>query len=260
MGHRQLGVLPRTHKWREVIELLEGEGSIPDIARASFEAALNGLKQVPNDLGFTTALTEILRFAEAAKSKDFNAALRKAGFEASSDATVLDLVGSLRARINHAFRDLPARTDIAELATNSFGEALIRQAPSALPGLFSSPVATEQETLRRQLTGNYFKGLMHEFYSVFTRRYLSYYLSRELSSHVGAPKTLFANIDKHSEFNKAFDTYIRQTVRISDEFTPGWFCKTSWEKGLSHQSVKRYAHIAFKKIYSEFSRGNGNDK
>lgn len=260
MGNRRLGVLPWTHKWREVIELLAGEGSIPDIARASFEAALNGLKQVPKDLGFTTALTEILKFAEAARSKNFIAALRKAGFEASSDATVLDLVGSLRARIDHAFRDLPDRTDIAELATNSFGESLMRQTMSELPGLFSSSAATEQETLRRQLTGNHFKGLMHEFYSVFTRRYLSYYLSRELSLHVGDPKTRFANIDKHSEFNKAFDTYIRQSVRISDEFTPGWFGKTSWEKGLSHQSVKRYAHIAFNKIRSEFSRGYGNGR
>lgn len=169
-------------------------------------------------------------------------------------------MGSLRAKIDHAFRDRPNRTDVAELATNSFGESLMRHTMAELPTLFESPAATEQETLRRQLTGNRFKGLMHEFYSVFTRRYLSYYLSRELSNHVGGTDARFANIDEHSEFNKAFDTFVRQAVRIADEYTPAWFGKTSWEEGISRDSVTRYSQTAFKKIRSEFSRRYGNGK
>jgi len=92
---------------------------------------------------------------------------------------------------------------------------------------------------------------MHEFYAVFTRRYLTYYLSRELSNHVG-PNKLLRNIDEHESFNHALDVYIRQTVRITKEFSPDWLGKAIYERRLSHESVTRYAHVAFGKIIGEF--------
>ena len=95
---------------------------------------------------------------------------------------------------------------------------------------------------------------MHDFYAVFTRRYVSYYLSRELSNHVGSGKK-FRDLKEHSDFYKALDHHIRQTVRISDDFTPGWFGKARFEKRVSHDDVKKYAFVAFKKIRSEFKRG-----
>jgi hypothetical protein len=98
---------------------------------------------------------------------------------------------------------------------------------------------------------------MHEFYARFTKRYLTYYLSRELPTRVG-PKQYFEDIDSHKAFNDALDLYLRQTVRISDEFTPGWLGKAMFEDSLNESSVRRYAHVAFKKIASEFARGSGN--
>jgi hypothetical protein len=94
---------------------------------------------------------------------------------------------------------------------------------------------------------------MHEFYSGFVNKYLSYYLSRELPLHVGAGER-FQNISEHKDFNSAFELYIRQSVRITKEFTPGWLGKAIYEKDLSHDSVSRYAHVAFKKIINEFKR------
>jgi len=44
-------------------------------------------------------------------------------------------------------------------------------------------------------------------------------------------------------------------VRIANEFTPGWFGKARYENRLSHQDVSGFAHVAFKKIRSEFERG-----
>jgi hypothetical protein len=95
---------------------------------------------------------------------------------------------------------------------------------------------------------------MHEFYSNFTSRYLSYYLSRELPHHVGAGKR-FANLDEHAQFAQSFDLYCRQTVRIADEFTSGWVGKAIYEGRADQGAVGRYAHIAFKKLASEFEKG-----
>ena len=258
MGNVRLGILPQTHRWREVVKLLEGEGSLTEIAKASFEAALVSFRHIPNDPGFTEALTEIFKFAESAKTVDFVDRLQVVGFEVGSDASALELLASLRSRIDNSFRRFSNRTDLQEISVNSFGESLMRQTAAELPSLLAAPPRTAQEVVRRQLTGSRFKGLMHEFYSVFTRRYLAYYLSRELARHVGGPGSRFRSIDEHTAFNRAFDTWVRQSVRIADEFTPGWFAKTSYQEGITRQNVSRYAHVAFKKISGELQRGNGH--
>ena len=62
-------------------------------------------------------------------------------------------------------------------------------------------------------------------------------------------------IAEHKEFNSALGLYIRQAVKITDEFTPGWFGKAQYEKNLNYASISRYAHVAFKKIISEIRWG-----
>jgi len=255
VGHTRLRTLPRTQRWQEVVRLLESDGALQDVAQASYDAAQAGLSQVPRDPGFAAALAEIFAFAGAIQAKEPVNALWEKGFSVPSEATFAELVGSLRQRIDERLQHVRAGSDIGELALNSFSEALLRQAASELPSMFKVSPETSREVLRNQLSGSRFKGLMHEFYSVFTCRYLSYYLSRELPKHVGAAGARFANIQHHQDFDRAFDLYVRQTVRIADEFTPGWFGKAQYEGTLSHESVTRYARVAFKKIRSEFARG-----
>ncbi len=95
---------------------------------------------------------------------------------------------------------------------------------------------------------------MHEFFVNFTNQYLNYHLSREVANHIGISKAV-TDIDGHTDFGKAFELYVRQTVRITDEFVPGWFGKARWEKRLSHGEVAKFSHVAFRKIRSEFGRG-----
>jgi len=47
LGHLRLRTLPRTHRWKEVVRLMESEGSLQDVAQASFDAAQVGLRHIP---------------------------------------------------------------------------------------------------------------------------------------------------------------------------------------------------------------------
>ncbi|MFH1373379.1 MAG: hypothetical protein ABII79_06270 [bacterium] len=254
MGHIRLDRLPKTRRWKEVIELLHQGRSIDELARATFYAAQTGLSRIPIDAGFTQTLTVIFGFIDALQSKTPVTSLRQKGFAVPTDASLFDYVGSFKARAEDAAAAVHARSDIAEIARDSFSQVLLKYAGSSLQTLFGVDSTDAKQALRSNLKGKPLGSTMHEFFATFTQRYLNYYLGRELPNHVGTGKA-FSNVDGHSEFNKAFDLHVRQTVRIADEFTPGWFGKARYEERLSHKDVSRFAHTAFKKIRSEFRRG-----
>jgi len=254
MGHNRLGRLAHTIPWKRVIELLNHSANSSEIFDASLLAAKTGLERVPHDEGFTRTLTAIFELVDAFQSDNAGATLRAKGFALADDPTLLDYSISFKQRAESALSGLRSKSDLAEIAQNSFNETVIRGATPLLPGLFGASGADVEKALKTKLRGTQLRDSMHEFFVTFTRRYLDYHLSRELSNHVGVGRAL-ASSDSHSEFNQAFDTYIRQTVRITDEFTPGWFGKARYEKRLSKETITKFAHVAFKKIQSEFERG-----
>jgi hypothetical protein len=246
--------MPRTYRWKEVIRILSEEGSVSEIADASLVAVKTGLQRIPSDEGFTQTLTIIFKFIESARSHDIESSLIQNGFPPIKDFTVFDLSSCLKEKFDFDLNIKRIKSDVSEITQNSFSETLFKYLSAESKSLFDTSPAILKKSLKKLSSGTQFRSLMHEFYSTFTRRYLTYYLSRELSNHVGHGLR-FRNIDEHTEFKKAFNQYINQAIRIADDFTPGWFGKAQYEKNLTHDSISRYAHVAFKKILKEFSRG-----
>lgn len=259
MGHTYLGKLPKTQLWNEVVGLLENEADTDLIAQKSFSAIDRGLSKISADAGFTHVLTDILQFADRAASGDSASFFAQSGMSASEISSPLQVVALLREAADKTLRQARCKSDLSELAQNSFSEAFLSHVRNQLPTLFTATKDDLKGALKRVSSGKPFQALMHDFYSVFTRRYVSYYLSRELSNHVGTGKK-FRDLQEHTDFYKALDHHIRQTVRISDDFTPGWFGKARFEKRVTHEDVTRYAFIAFKKIRSEFKVGVKSDE
>jgi len=256
MGHNRLRTLPRTYRWNQVIKLLNTGGDVSAIVEASMAAAGHGLQKIGRDAGFVHTLTAIFKLVEAVSSPDFERALRDNRFSVPKDASLFDITSTFKAKVDTDLDRLRCKSDVAEIAQNAFTETLFRYVLSDSPSLFGETPRSVQRSLQTHLTGVRFKGLMHEFFTGVTSRYLSYYLSRELSNHVG-PDARFPTLTAHREFNEAFDLYVRQTVSIADEFTPAWFSKAKYEQRLDYDSVSRYSHVAFKKIREEFTRKDG---
>jgi len=254
MGHNRLGRLPKTWRWNEVIALLEIGGDLENIADSSFSAAENGLKKIPDDPGFIQTLTSIFKFLESFTTDRPQDSLWKNGFTVTNKPTSFDLISGFKSKVDNDLNAMKIKSDASEIAQNAFTEALSKTAFTGQETLFGSDPYDLQNSLKSYSSGNNLKSLMHEFYSSFTTRYLFYHLSREFPLHIGSGQR-FAHIDGHREFNQAFDLHIRQTIRITDEFTPGWFGKTRYQGKISSDSVNKYAHVAFRKISGEFARG-----
>ncbi len=252
MGHLRLGNLPRTQRWKQVISLLENGANLHELANASFRASLTGLDRVPADPGFLSVLNEIIGLATASREKDTESALRQAGIDSAAQTSSFGFLSAVAQRFSDQLSQVYPRSDVGKIAQDAFLESLTKNVKGKTGSLFGE--TEDAKSLTAAFKGNQFKLLMHEFYAGFTSRYLSYYLSRELPHHVGGGKR-FANIDEHSEFTRQFDLYCRQMVRITDEFTPGWIGKAIYEGDTGAEAVRRYAHVAFKKLASEFRQG-----
>ncbi len=84
--------------------------------------------------------------------------------------------------------------------------------------------------------------MAREFLSRLTRKYLTYFLSRDLSHYVEAYDR-FTNIEGHAEFNSALDLHWGQAWRIVDEISGGWLSKGDFAGPITQRKAGGYVHV-----------------
>ena len=255
MGHVRVGRLPRTRKWQQVVELISGGASANDIAAATSKAAETEMCRVGKDPTFIRAFWLLTQLPLAARKIDFTAQLRYLGLEVSDRPSLIEIVQALSDSVDRHARRLGGRTDVGEMAQLCAAESLTAVAGRELPGLFA-PTAEDVKTALAGLgTVRQYSVLARDFFSRLTRRYLNYFLSRELSNHVGA-NGRFRSVAEHAEFENAIDLHCRETSRIIKEFSGEWFSKTNYEEGgIDERNAGRFVHVTFKKFATSCSSG-----
>lgn len=254
MGHVRLGTLPRTRNWNQVLDLVGGGAGTPEIAAATMEAAQRGLTQAANDAGLVYTVWLLTQVPLAARSPDFVARLHKLGLQVSDAPSLFEVTGAFADAVDTHLRRTGGRTDLGEMAQMAAAETLTALGTPANGSLFETTAPAVQETMRAFTTSKQFSTLSREFFTRLTRKYLSYFLSRELSNYVGVDGR-FANIDRHAEFNSALDLHCRQASRIIEEFSGGWFSKTNFAGPITQKNAGGYIHVALKKLRAELAKG-----
>ena len=79
MGHVRLGSLPRTRKWDQVVGLIAGGAGTAQVANATISAAEKVLENGAKDKGLVETLWTLMQLPFAARSEDFQAAMRERG-------------------------------------------------------------------------------------------------------------------------------------------------------------------------------------
>jgi hypothetical protein len=143
------------------------------------------------------------------------------------------------------------------MAQLSASETLASLAGRDLPGLFGPTPDDVRLSIGKLATTDRFSDLARDFFARLTKRHLDYYLSRELSNHVGAGER-FGSIAEHSAFDAALDLHCREASRIIKEFAGGWYSKKNFEAALTPAEAGSFAYVAFKKIRSELRRKRGD--
>jgi hypothetical protein len=256
MGHQHLGVLPRSKDWQRVIQEIRAGADVATISAATSEAAERSMIDASNDEGVRHAFFLLTQLPLAARSEDFPRALANLGLNVKSNASLVEIVTALTASIDRHVALSKAGTDYGEMAQLSAIEALYSVVSRELPGLLEPEPREVTAAIARFATVKQFAILAREFFSRLTQRHLEYYLTRELSSHVGTGQT-FATLRQHNAFNKALELHCRETSRIIQEFSGEWFSKQNYEGGIDPGKAGRFVHVAARKIRDELRQRRG---
>lgn len=256
MGHVRLGILPRTRNWIQVLDLVGGGASAPDVAAATMIAAQRGLEAAAQDKGLVYTVWLLTQVPLAARSADFEGRLRKLGLDVSGSPSLLEVTGAFADAVDAHLGRTGGRTDLGEMAQMAASETLTVLGTPTNGSLFDTAAPSAQEALAAFTTTKRFSELATEFFARLTTKYLTYFLSRELSNYVGAGGR-FAGIDGHVEFDNALALHCRQASRIVEEFSGGWFSKSHFKGRITQEKAGGFAHIALKKLRTELAKGAG---
>jgi hypothetical protein len=254
VGHVRLGVLPKSRRWRQVIEQLRLGADVAEVAASAAEAAEASLQRASADPAFLHAFWLLTQIPLAARGPEFVSDLRRLGVEVSDKPSLMDVVAAFSAAVDKYARQRGGRTDLGEMAQLAAVESLTATVGPALPSLFGPRPEEVQRAIGRLSGGDRFSALAREFFARLTQRCLDYYLSRELGNHIGHGAR-FANDGVRSSFDGALDQHCREASRIVEAFAGGWYGKNVYQgDGLTPESVRRFAPIAFGKIRAELRK------
>jgi len=258
MGHIRLGTLQQSKKWRQVIGLLDSDADLESIAEAASKASETDLKRASDDPLFQFVTQLLVRLPLIARAPGFEAELAKLGISSEAPSSVTELLSCLSSAISQQAFDQGGSSDAGELARAALLESLSVQIRDKLPSLFEPTPQEVRKALASFASGQAFAGLARDFFARLSYRSLDYYLSRELSNHVGADKRFGQDSDR-----VAFDSALRQHTfeasKIVESFAGGWYGKTVWkEQNLSQDKINDFTRFAFKKLRSELGRRREN--
>ena len=258
MGHIRLGRLPRTRKWQQVVGLLGGNAPLADVAAASAAAAESGLRLAHTDPALGHSFWLLTQMPLAARSGDFVASLDKLGVRAGAEHTIIAIVGAFSEAVDRHLRRIGGRSDLGEMAQLAAAESLSEVAARDLPSLFGPTANDVKLALGRIAAPDRFATLAREFFGRLSRRYLDYFVSRELSNHVGPGRRL-TSIDAHIAFDAALEKHCSEASRIVETFAGGWYSKSRFKGELTPDKVRNFAYVAFRKIQSELRKRSESD-
>lgn len=153
-------------------------------------------------------------------------------------------------------------SDLGELAHRALIHAVMTRLEPKLQqqSLFNMKAEDTRKALAALGKEKEFSQLSREFYSRLTREYMDYFLSRTLSSQLGAGQR-FPTTNQLAQFEEALSTHCYETSKIVEQYSGEWFSKhRREEKGaISRDSVQGFASWALKKITDELKMGSSSN-
>jgi hypothetical protein len=254
VGHVRLGVLPTSLKWRQVVEQLRLGADVADVAASAADAAEKHLASASRDRAFLHAFWLLTQIPLAARGPAFVQDLRRLGLEVPDQPGLMDVAAAFSEAVDGYTRQLGGRTDLGEMAQMAAVEGLTAVVGPLLPSLFGPTPQEVQRAFGRFSGGDRFSALAREFFARLTQRCLNYYLSRELANHIGLGAR-FSDDRARSQFDDALDQHCREASRIVEAFAGGWYGKNVYQRdGLTPDSIRKFAPVAFKKIRDELRK------
>jgi hypothetical protein len=259
MGHTRLGTLPKTRKWRQVVDLIAAGADAAQVAEATLRVAelAFSYKYVSQDGGYNEAVWLMTHLGLCAKAADPIQHLRDHGVAVPTHATLPGLMAALSENMDRAIEGRSQRSDLGELAHRALVDAVGTTLRPKIDGqLFAVTPDVLKSALADLRKPHEFAQLSRSFFSRLTRECMNYYLSQTLNTHVGEGQRFASTNEKH-QFDEALAVHCREASKIVEEYSAEWFSKHRYEeKGeISRTSIQGFASWAMKKMTDELRAG-----
>jgi len=262
MGHIRLGQLPRTRKWRDVVELIAAGADVAQVANATIKAAKSAFSFVSNDCGYNQAVWLMTQLGLAAGQEKPLEYLRSQGVNIPDNTSLPGIVVALTEALDNHSAANGGHSDLGELAQRALVDAVIRRLEPKLrqKSLFNTSADDVQRALSEFRKLNEFGQLSRAFYARLANECMNYFLSQTLATNLGAGQR-FPTMNQMAQFEEALATHCWEASAIVEQFSNEWFSKHRYEEqgNISRQSVRGFASWALKKIKDELKAGAAAD-
>jgi len=256
MGHERIGYLPKSKKWRAIVDEVanftaDGD-TIAQIANKTTKNVILRFNNIERDKGVLAAFKFLILLSHSARREDASEFLAKEGINLSTNFNLLGLSKAIREFIstNTESREYSSFANHALIETVSHWS---QQNKIQQQIQFDSDKNSFAEW-RSASDGGGFCELSRMFFSNFTDNYLRYFLEREASAKIN-------NLFDRDTFNKKLDEHVNEiskhafeTAKITQSFSAGWFNKHAKDKIPSNETIKGFVSFCFKKLNSEIIR------
>ncbi len=256
MGHLRLGRLPKTRRWRDVVELLDVEpANVAAISAATLHASERRLRALAEDPSLSYGFWLLARITWAARRSDFIGELNSLGIDVGDDTTNLTFISTVSDHLRKRFAREIASGPFSELTSLAVRRTLMDCIGSSGKTLFGTSIDDLRGALRSQSRQVQFGLLAQRFFGDVLARTLAYYVDRESGSRLVALTDASALI-ANRELMSSIDVHARQSAAIVRDFAGGWYSKHNWKTQgrITQGETHRFVAYALRKLRSEVGR------
>jgi hypothetical protein len=252
MGHSQIGTLPATRKWKDVISMIGSGGNEAQVADGVMVATDKTFSRVRDDAGFREAMHLILQLALAGGRPNPAAELEATGVGISENPSVVELVSGISEEFDKRVDASKGRSDLAEFAQHALVGAVTNFLKENLPSLVE-PSRDDVTSAFKQLgKQENFGKFFRDFVGGLTNGLLNSYLSRTLGTHLGEGQR-FATTNQVRQFESALQIHCHEASKIVEKFAADWFSKhrSKGRGDISRKEAEGFGWFAFQKMTME---------
>ena len=256
MGHERVGFLPRSRRWRDIVEAIgqsipSGEpDNLPPLAAETLECVRARYLRIHNDRGVGAAFGFLVVLTGSEKDAD----------RGKLTGVSIDLEGNplpvrLAASLNEWVRLNRDSAEYAEIARRAGADTITSWTykQRRQPSLFGA-ADNALEIWKNGRSAEGFCEISRIFFASFTERYLRYFLEREASSR-------FDNIDAREQFSELLRKHLDkvsqhafETAKITQSFAAGWYNNHVRGRCPSDSEIRDFLRLCFQKIREELLR------
>ncbi len=261
MGHERVGYLPKSERWKTIVQLISRfsleNDEVSAIATETTRNVRNKFRNIGDDAGVVSAFKFLVLITHASKNENPSEFLKSKGVLLSNEFNIFELAKSIHEYVGSHQESKEYSTFAVQSMIDTI--SLWSQQSQLQQELIFDFNKDSFSTWRKAANGSGFCELSRLFYSNFTSRYLKYFLEREASSKI-------QSLSSREQFSKNIESHINniskhsfETAKIAQSFTAGWYNLHAKDSMPSDEKLRGFLAFAFKKLSSEILREESNE-